>query len=226
MRRLVLFALMGLSAVPAQAGLLGSIEVAREGPETTGRWSAMLARAATPTDPCVVPPVVAAAPAALELPLPAAGAVPTAPACHSADAAVTLHAVTRAAASLPLLERLQRINAAVNARPYVTDKANYTTDDYWATLDEFAARGGDCEDFAIAKYMLLKEAGVAPEKMRVTVVLDTSLGQPHAILSVEVDGTHYILDNQVTDIVPDVEATDYQPVYSVNERGWWLYQPS
>ena len=217
-----------LSGAPAHAALLGSTEQVRTGTETTGRWSAMLARVGHVADPCAPPliPVSLAEARPDEAPAAAPAAAAAAPACRSGEATDELRAVAKQATALPILERVRLINAAANRRPYVTDKINYGAEDYWATLDEFAARGGDCEDYAIAKYMLLKAAGVAPEAMRIAVVYDLTLNASHAVLGVDVGGTTYILDNQVDEVLPDGEVGYYQPVYSVNERGWWLHMPA
>jgi predicted transglutaminase-like cysteine proteinase len=217
-----------LLGVPAQAGLLGSTEHARSGMDSTGRWSAMLARSAqVVADPCAAPALVSPLADAFPHIAPAAAiGVSAAPTCQAAYAAKDMHDAVRNAAALPPVERVRLVNALVNRRPYVIDKANYGAEDYWATLAEFAARGGDCEDYAIAKYMLLKAAGVAPESMRVAVVFDLALGISHAVLSVDVDGTRYILDNQVEEALPDSDVNYYQPVYSVNEHGWWVHMPA
>ncbi len=231
--RCILFVafLIGAAWLPgasAQAALLGSTEQVRTGSEVTGRWSDMLGRVGHVADPCA-PPVITASRAEArpaEAPAAALAVDAAAPVCRAGDTAGELRAVARRAATLPMLERVRLINAAANRRPYVADKANYGVEDYWATLDEFAARGGDCEDYAIAKYMLLKAAGVAPEAMRIAVVYDLALNASHAVLGVDVGGTTYILDNQVDEVLSDGEVGYYQPVYSVNERGWWLHMPA
>jgi hypothetical protein len=39
-----------------------------------------------------------------------------------------------------------------------------------------------------------------------------------------VSGTPYILDNQISKVVPASTIQHYQPVYSINEAGWWLHR--
>ena len=53
---------------------------------------------------------------------------------------------------LPLQEKINKVNAYVNGFAYIEDNNNWNKSDYWATPAEFFARGGDCEDFAFAKY--------------------------------------------------------------------------
>ena len=123
------------------------------------------------------------------------------------------------------VEDLRSVNTAVNRTPYVADADNYGVDDYWASPDEFAARGGDCEDYAIAKYALLKARGLSANQMRIVIVRDLELNTAHAVLSVNLGGVHYILDNQSSDVRRDTDVTRYRPVYSLNEAGWWLHMP-
>jgi len=125
---------------------------------------------------------------------------------------------------LDLMAELREINTEMNKRPYVPDAVNWSLPDYWATPFEFLQKGGDCEDFAIAKYMALRDLGVPVASMRVVVLNDLNLGIAHAVLAVYVDGNPYILDNQISKVVPASSIHHYQPVYSINESGWWLHR--
>ena len=60
--------------------------------------------------------------------------------------------------------RLEEANRAVNmAIRYVSDQSQHGESDRWsAPLATFATAKGDCEDYAIAKYAVLREAGFAP----------------------------------------------------------------
>jgi predicted transglutaminase-like cysteine proteinase len=53
-------------------------------------------------------------------------------------------------------------NRFLNDWRYKPDDQNYGQRDYWATPLEFLRRSGDCEDYAIAKYVTLRELGFAP----------------------------------------------------------------
>ena len=55
--------------------------------------------------------------------------------------------------------QLVAVNGFVNAHRYMPDDRNWGVRDYWATPGEFLTRSGDCEDYAIAKYLSLKELG-------------------------------------------------------------------
>ena len=119
------------------------------------------------------------------------------------------------------LTEMRVVNAAVNAFPYVSDMANWGKIDFWETPIEFLRQSGDCEDFAVAKYMALRELGVGVDDMRVVVVDDRQLGVTHAVLVVAADDQYYVMDNLTNDLPPVAALPFYRPIYAINENGWW-----
>lgn len=70
------------------------------------------------------------------------------------------------------LKKINLVNTWVNFIKYKRDIDLYGVKDYWATLYEFVGKnGGDCEDYTIAKYYILKELGVNPHKMKFVYVI-------------------------------------------------------
>jgi predicted transglutaminase-like cysteine proteinase len=68
--------------------------------------------------------------------------------------------------------RLAAINRSVNfsIKP-VSDWAQYGVDDFWsAPLVTLSAGAGDCEDYAVVKYVALREAGIAPDDLRLLIL--------------------------------------------------------
>ncbi|MCK5477927.1 MAG: transglutaminase-like cysteine peptidase [Methylococcales bacterium] len=64
----------------------------------------------------------------------------------------------------PVREKLEVANNALNALPWITDREKWNADDYWATPFETLTQfGGDCEDMAIGKFMVLRLMGI-PKK--------------------------------------------------------------
>jgi predicted transglutaminase-like cysteine proteinase len=124
---------------------------------------------------------------------------------------------------LPQREQLDAVNKWANARPYVEDWVNWHVPDYWETPGEFLARGGDCEDYAIAKYFSLVRLGFSPDDLRLVIVNDLNLKQFHAVLAVRSGNAVWLLDNQLPQVVPMDIAVQYAPIYSLNERGWWIH---
>ncbi|MEO0413044.1 MAG: transglutaminase-like cysteine peptidase [Pseudomonadota bacterium] len=121
------------------------------------------------------------------------------------------------------LQQLKDVNAHLNRARYVQDPINWGVSDFWAHLLEFFDRNGDCEDYAIAKYATLKRLGIPTKAMRIVVLEDLNLDLAHAVLVVEQGGRTYVLDNQVSAVLPDDAIAHYRPVYSINEHGWWMH---
>ena len=121
--------------------------------------------------------------------------------------------------------KLERINRFFNALDFVDDAIHWQTTDYWATPIEFlASQGGDCEDFAIAKYFSLMELGIAEEKLALTYAKALRLNQAHMVLTYYASpgAEPLILDNLNAAILPASKRPDLLPVYSLNGSGLWL----
>ncbi len=70
------------------------------------------------------------------------------------------------------MKKLNTVNRWVNYIKYKSDKKVYGMSDYWATLYEFVGKGmGDCEDYTIAKYYILKELGFDLKRLKFTYVV-------------------------------------------------------
>jgi predicted transglutaminase-like cysteine proteinase len=123
-----------------------------------------------------------------------------------------------------LASKLQAVNSFVNKTPYKVDAINWGVGDYWATPGQFFVKYGDCEDYAVAKYLTLKRLGVDASRMRIVVLQDIKLRVPHAVLAVYTDGDIIILDNQIKRPVWAAEIRHYRPIYSINEDAWWLHR--
>lgn len=119
---------------------------------------------------------------------------------------------------------LKAVNQFFNKYPYILDSVNWGIEDYWESPGEFLSKSGDCEDYAIIKYMTLKRLGLDPATMRIVAVNDTNLGTGHAVLAVYLDERIFILDNQINDVIESSKILHYDPVYSINESGWWLHR--
>ena len=126
-------------------------------------------------------------------------------------------------------ERLKRVNDFFNRQiRFGEDSAIWNQPDYWATpLETLGLGSGDCEDFSIAKYYSLKEAGVAPEKLRLIYVRakigtsDAVASQAHMVLAyyAKPEAEPLVLDNMVSEIRPASRRPDLVPVFSFNSAG-------
>lgn len=120
-------------------------------------------------------------------------------------------------------EQIRAVNRFVNNWQYKRDAHNYGRRDYWASPLEFLRRSGDCEDYAIVKYVTLRELGFGPEQLRLVVVRDVLREIDHAVLAVYLDDEVYILDNLTDAVMPQERVTQYVPYYSTNERSRWAH---
>lgn len=121
------------------------------------------------------------------------------------------------------LAQIEAVNAEMNRRRYIVDPRNWGVPDYWATPFQFFAKDGDCEDYAIAKFISLRTLGFANEDLRIVVLRDTNLDALHAVLVAYVEGQPYVLDNQIRSVVRAQSIRHYRPIYSLNETTWWRH---
>lgn len=121
------------------------------------------------------------------------------------------------------LSQIKAVNTLLNKAKYISDQDNWGQKDYWASPGEFMARFGDCEDYAIAKFVALGLLGFRDAEMRVVAVKDLNLKVGHAILVVFIDGKVWVLDNQIQQVVEAGQIRHYQPVFSINKNFWWRH---
>ena len=131
--------------------------------------------------------------------------------------------IADAVAGLSPPAQLQAVNARVNRVPTRDDRENYGVDDYWATPAEFFRRGGDCEDFAIAKYAVLERLGWPAAQMWIVVLRETVISPVHAVLMVRHAGRLWTLDNLADPVVEHGRIDWYRPAYSLNRFGTWSH---
>ena len=117
---------------------------------------------------------------------------------------------------------LQSVNDAINNQvKWLDDTVHWRAEDYWATpAESIGSAGGDCEDYSIAKYYLLKELGVPLARLRMIYVRALRpKAQAHMVLAyyASPDGEPLILDNIDPMVRPASQRTDLTPVYSFND---------
>ena len=123
------------------------------------------------------------------------------------------------------LEKLTLVNDFFNRNAFVSDSEHWQQSDYWATPIEFlSTKAGDCEDFAIAKYITLLALEIANDKLRITYVKASSINQAHMVLTYykSPNSIPLVLDNLIPSIKKASDRPDLVPVYSFNGEGLWL----
>jgi predicted transglutaminase-like cysteine proteinase len=117
--------------------------------------------------------------------------------------------------------RIGIINRAINFAIIPTsDVAQWGVTDRWSgSLETFTTRRGDCEDYAIAKYVALRAAGLAEADVKLVVVRNTAVGEDHAVVAVRLDGAWIILDNRWLPLVRDREMWRATPLFVLDDNG-------
>lgn len=121
--------------------------------------------------------------------------------------------------------RLGEINRAINLaiRP-VSDLAQFGREDVWSSpLVTFYRGAGDCEDYAIAKFVALRMAGIPSDDLRIVVLADVLRGEGHAVAAVRLDGHWLILDNRRMAMVEDTAFRNYRPLFVIGQSGVMKY---
>ena len=148
--------------------------------------------------------------------------------CRS-QTALQFLAIVDGARSLKGRARLGVINRAINLkiRP-MSDFALYGAEDVWSPpLATLAKGAGDCEDYAIAKFVALQEAGLAAVDLRIIVLRDGFRKEDHAVVAARLDGHWLILDNRHFLMAEDKRVRDYyQPMFLIDQDGVRRYSPA
>ncbi|MDO6568477.1 transglutaminase-like cysteine peptidase [Alteromonas sp. 1_MG-2023] len=131
--------------------------------------------------------------------------------------------------NLPVTEQLEGVNRFFDDHiQYATDDIVFKQKDYWATPAElFGHSRGDCEDYAIAKYVALLHLGIDSTKLRL-IYVKAKIGrsrvtQAHMVLGYYENPSSdpLVLDSLVSNVLPGSQRTDLTPVFSFNDSGIW-----
>ncbi len=147
--------------------------------------------------------------------------------CRAGDesckpAARRLLALIDAAKALDGRAKLDEVNRSVNgAIRYQTDMAQFGAADKWLSpLASFAAGFGDCEDYAIAKYFVLREAGFPLVDLRLVLVRDRATrNDDHAVLAARHEDRWLVLDNRHNTLNDDMALSHFTPLFAINHEG-------
>jgi predicted transglutaminase-like cysteine proteinase len=122
--------------------------------------------------------------------------------------------------------RIEVVNRLVNASiRYTSDFVQHGVADLWSPpIATLTSGKGDCEDYAIAKYVALREAGTADADLRLLLVRDRTAGQDHAVLAVRHDGRWLILDNRHEVLNEAADLPQFVPLFALDHHGVKLFQ--
>lgn len=123
----------------------------------------------------------------------------------------------RAAASVRMTDAVWQavvsINTAVNTGIAArTDQEMHGVPERWS----YPQTEGDCEDYALLKQYMLEREGFPRSALLLTVVRQPN-GEGHAVLTVRIEGSDYVLDN-LDNRVLDWRDTPYHYLKRQSER--------
>jgi predicted transglutaminase-like cysteine proteinase len=111
--------------------------------------------------------------------------------------------------------RIGEVNRALNLGvQWTSDMVQHGVSDVWSSaLTTLSSGKGDCEDYAIAKYLVLIALGFSREDLRLVIVRDKRLHSEHAVLTVRFDNQWLVLDNRHLLLLEDVDLLwQYSPM--------------
>jgi len=139
----------------------------------------------------------------------------------ASPAALKFIALVDTARALEGRARIEAVNRSVNmAVRYMSDYAQHGVADLWSPpLATLTTGLGDCEDYAIAKFAVLRDAGVPADSLRILLVRDTVARADHAVLAVREQSRWLILDNRSMWLTEDRESRSLMPLFAIDGQG-------
>jgi predicted transglutaminase-like cysteine proteinase len=124
--------------------------------------------------------------------------------------------------------RVGLINRAVDLAITPTrDETQWGVADHWSPpFETLQSHRGDCEDYAIVKYVALLQAGVSHEDVRIVILQNVLPKEDHAAVAARVDGRWLILDNGRLALVRDTDMVRSIPKFVLDQDGARRFVPS
>jgi predicted transglutaminase-like cysteine proteinase len=113
------------------------------------------------------------------------------------------------------------INRAVDlAIKPASDEAQWGVSDRWsAPFETLRSNRGDCEDYALVKYLALRAAGISQDDVKIVILKNVFPDEDHAALAARVDGEWLILDNRTLALVRDTDLVRTIPRFVLDQQG-------
>lgn len=126
-------------------------------------------------------------------------------------------------------EKLVVVNDTMNKLPWIADEQHWKKADYWAPpIEAIATFGGDCEDIAIAKWIMLRTLGIPADHLRLVYVNIMKRNEYHMVLAYvgridlpreeRLDST-WILDNVDKKVKKAEDRKDLAAIYATDNQG-------
>ena len=119
------------------------------------------------------------------------------------------------------LARVGLINRAVNLYIMPTsDEVQWGVLDHWSSpFETLQTQRGDCEDYAIVKYVALLQAGLSRDDVKIVILRNLLPKEDHAVVAARVTGQWLILDNRRLALVRDTEMVGSVPKFVLDQNG-------
>ena len=140
--------------------------------------------------------------------------------CES-PAAIRFISILDSARSRTGLGKIGEINRAFNlAIKPISDLAQYGVEDKWTSpLATLSAGAGDCEDYAIAKFVALSEIGIPADDIQLVILRETATAEDHAVVAVRFESRWHLLDNRHLIMIEDRQLDHYRPSFAMGADG-------
>ena len=93
-------------------------------------------------------------------------------------------------------------------------------------METLQTHRGDCEDYAIVKYVALREAGLSSADVKIVILRKLFPSEDHAVAAARVNGEWLILDNLHLTLVRDTDMTRAIPKFQLDGSGVHRFVPS
>ena len=124
-------------------------------------------------------------------------------------------------------EKLKLVNNTLNNLPWIADKRHWESADYWATPTEtISTFGGDCEDIAVAKWLMLRHLGIPKKNLALAYVRVKRTNEPHIVLlyiknpDLPIEKrSSLVLDSYIKTIQKGSDRNDLWAIYATDTDG-------
>jgi predicted transglutaminase-like cysteine proteinase len=119
---------------------------------------------------------------------------------------------------LNFIGKIAQVNSFFNTFEKAEDIENYGVKDYWAIPKEFFQKGGDCEDFVIAKYFsFIEEIKIEKEKLFFLIAKRGSSFHMVLLYADSLENSPLVFDNETNNIIKLEKRADLTPIVAFNE---------
>jgi predicted transglutaminase-like cysteine proteinase len=125
------------------------------------------------------------------------------------------------------IARVGLINRAVDLaiRP-TSDQTQWGVMEHWSPpFETLQTHRGDCEDYAIIKYVALLQAGLSHDDVKIVILQNLLPREDHAVAVARVDGQWLILDNRRLALVHDTKMVGSIPKFVLDDNGTRRFVP-